>query len=400
MEYQKIWNGVTITSVVALCVLTVVFAIVTLNSQLRTIDKNGNIVYGLPSFRALKEAAKDVEGTMDGKFIQELIEKYDSSFDKKYLEENRGFLGTGGMTKYIVTNYVINYAYYGAYMSNGNDKIGLDYKFLDSEDSFYQKYKEAVKEHKLYVNELNGLFPYSAEQVSVLENKIEKIKTPFRVEYRTGLASINSYHKMEYPVFFILLAFCLSSIYAKDSNNGMDELILSSKYGRKKDMRARWIAGNLFTISAYLIFVGLLIIVHGSIASLHGLNASIQTMFFDSLYNINIGMGLLIIFFGGLLGVLVVANFVMFLSMKIKNSKVTTLAAIVMVVLLVRQTSTYSQIKLFNPIQFIGSELVVDYLFIGKMAVPHVVIVFLLASMYITVFQLFMKQSYKKYRIN
>ena len=149
LEYKKMWNKVSLISLVALSVLSVLFAIVTLNLQYRTIDSDGNMVKGLSSFRALKQASEDLEGVLDGDYIKELIEKYDSSYEKEYLAGNRGFLGTGGMTKYIVSNYVINYAYYGPYMSNGNEKVGLDYSFLDSEENFYRKYKEAVLEQIL-----------------------------------------------------------------------------------------------------------------------------------------------------------------------------------------------------------------------------------------------------------
>lgn len=119
-------------------------------------------------------------------------------------------------------------------MSNGNDKIGLDYAFLSSEESFYQKYKEAVLEQLLYVNEWNGLFPYTKEQISILQKRINAVKTPFKVAYHTGLANLNSYYGMEYLAFFILLVFCIAGCYAKDSTNGIDELVLSSRYGRKK----------------------------------------------------------------------------------------------------------------------------------------------------------------------
>ena len=223
------WNGISIVSVSALSILTIVFAVVTLNIQQRVLDKNGDIVSGLSAFRALKESAEDLEGVMDGEYIQNLIEKYNASYDKEFLEENRGFLGTGGMTKYIITNYVINYAYYGPYMSNGNDKIGLDYAFLSSEESFYQKYKEAVLEQLLYVNEWNGLFPYTKEQISILQKRINAVKTPFKVAYHTGLANLNSYYGMEYLPVFILLVFCIAGCYPKASTNGIEELVLSSR---------------------------------------------------------------------------------------------------------------------------------------------------------------------------
>ena len=400
MEYRKMWNKITIAAVIAMSVLTTLFTFIFLNIQQRTIDNNGEIVHGLQSYRALKEASEDLEGEMNGEYIQKLIKKYDSSFDKKYLEEHRGYLGTGGMTKYTIPNYVINYAYYGTYMTNGNDKMGLDYEFLKSEESFYQKYKEAVKEELLDVNEWNGLFSYSEEQIGVLDKKIERIKTPFRVEYHEGLSTLKSYFTLEYPVFFIVLAFALAATYAKDSVSGINELGLSSVYGRKKDMKARWIAGNLLTIVAYLIFIGLLIVEHGAIASLHGWNASAQTSWFSCLYNISIGTGILILFVGGLFGAMVMANFIMLLSMKTKSIKLTTVLSIVMVWLLVKQSSTYSQIKLFNPIQFKSESLIQEYFFVGNTAVPYFIVAFILMVLYITVFQLFIKQSYKKYYLN
>ncbi len=399
-EYKKMCNGISIVSLVALSILTVLFAIVTLNLQYRTIDSDGNVVNGLASFRALKEVSEDLEGALDGEYIRGLIEKYDSSYDKAYLAENRGFLGTGGMTKYTVSNYVINYAYYGPYMSNGNEKVGLDYDFLDSEESFYQKYREAVLEQLLYVNAENGLFPHSEEQISVLEQKIQNIKTPFQIACHMGWANVFGYFGMEYPVFFIILAFCLSGCYAKDSTNGMDELILSSICGRKRDMQARWIAGNLFTVVFYMIYVLVLIAVHGGIASLHGLGASAQTFWFECFHNFSVGTALLIVFFGGLAGALVMANLVMLLSIKLKNAKLTTVFGIIAVVLMFRQASTYSQMKMLNPLQFKESALLTDFLFVGNAIVPYFVIALLLSAAYITVCWLVLRLSYKKYRLN
>lgn len=400
LEYKKMWNRVSLISISCLFVLSALFAAITLNLQYRTLDKNGELVTGLSAFRALKEAAKDIEGEIDDAYLQELIADYNASFDKAYLEENRGFMGTGGMTKYQIPNYLINYAYYSAYMSNGNEKMGLDYEFLDSADHFYEQYKSAVLEQLLLVNEWNGLKLYSEEQIRVLEQKVDNLRIPFRVEYITGLANINGYLEMEYPVFFVLLAFCLASVFAKDSSNGIDELSLSSKYGRSYDMKARWISGNLFALTAYFIFIAILIVIHGAIGSLHGLSASIQGMWFECLYNINIGTGLLIVILGGMLGSLVFANIVMLLSMMLKKSKIVSVVGLLLIGILVKQAATYSQIKLFNPIRFKGSELLVDYFFVGNIAVPYFVIVLVLSILYIAVCGFLMKHSYTRYRLN
>ena len=150
----------------------------------------------------------------------------------------------------------------------------------------------------------------------------------------------------------------------------------------------------------YLIFILVLIVVHGGIASLHGLGASAQTFWFECLHNFSVGTALLIVFFCGLAGALVMANLVMFLSIKIKNTKLTTVFGIIAVVLMFRQASTYSQIKMFNPLQFKESALLTDFLFVGNAIVPYFVIALLLSAAYITVCWLVLRLSYKKYRLN
>ena len=165
-------------------------------------------------------------------------------------------------------------------------------------------------------------------------------------------------------------------------------------------MKARWLAGTLLTLTAYLFYVGVLMLVHGMIGSLHGLGASAQTFWFDCIFNISIGTGLLLIFFGGLAGALVIANIVMLLSMKIKNSKAAVVASIAVVMLLRKGTDTYSQIKLLNPIRFGGSESAYNFLFVGTAIIPYFVVVLILSIVYVAVLWLIMRLSYKKYYIN
>ena len=89
LEYKKMWNGLSFVSLVALSVLTILFAIVTLNLQYRTIGSDGNMVKGLASFWTLKEASEDLEGVLDDEYIRTLIEKYNASYDKAYKDHNK-----------------------------------------------------------------------------------------------------------------------------------------------------------------------------------------------------------------------------------------------------------------------------------------------------------------------
>lgn len=401
-EYRKLWNKVSVVTVIAMFVISSLhtFIYLDLNSQWRAIDKDGEIVSGLASYRALKEASKDIEGVMDGKYLKSLKDKYELSTDRKYLDEHRGFLGTGGMTKYMYPNYFVNYAYYSYYMSNGNDKIGIDYDFLDSEERFYKKYREAVREQLLYENKYGGLLKFTKQQLEVLDKKIAEISTPVKVAYCQGISNFMNWFNLEYPVFYVVLAFTLACTYAKDSLSGVSEISLSAANGRKKDFRARWIAGNLFAASVYLIFIGVLLAEHGAAATFSGFDASAQTYWFNCIFNINIGTGMILKIAGGLLGALVFANFTMLMSCVFKNIKPASAVSVLAALALTKLSGTYSQIKLLYPIQFSTDAVVKDFFFFGKILIPYAAVVMLLTIAYIGLFGSCLGRMNRKYYLN
>lgn len=401
-EYRKLWNKVSVVTVIAMFVISSLhtFIYLDLNSQWRAIDKDGEIVSGLASYRALKEASKDIEGVMDGKYLKSLKDKYELSTDRKYLDEHRGFLGTGGMTKYMYPNYFVNYAYYSYYMSNGNDKIGIDYDFLDSEERFYKKYREAVREQLLYENKYAGLLKFTKPQLEVLDKKIAEISTPVRVAYCQGISNFMNWFSLEYPVFYVVLAFTLACTYAKDSLSGVSEISLSAANGRNKDFRARWIAGNLFAASVYLIFIGVLLAEHGVAATFSGFGASAQTYWFSCIFNINIGTGMVLKIAGGLLGALVFANFTMLMSCVFKNIKPASAVSVLAALALTKLSGTYSQIKLLYPLQFSTDAVVKDFFFFGKILIPYAAVVMLLTIAYIGLFGFCLGRMNRKYYLN
>lgn len=401
-EYRKLWNKVSVVTVIAMFVISSLhtFIYLDLNSQWRAIDKDGEIVSGLAAYRALKEASKDIEGVMDGKYLKSLKDKYELSTDRKYLDEHRGFLGTGGMTKYMYPNYFVNYAYYSYYMSNGNDKIGIDYDFLDSEERFYKKYREAVREQLLYENKYGGLLKFTKPQLEVLDKKIAEISTPVKVAYCQGISNFMNWFNLEYPVFYVVLAFTLACTYAKDSLSGVSEISLSAANGRRKDFRARWIAGNLFAASVYLIFIGVLLAEHGVAATFSGFGASAQTYWFSCIFNINIGTGMVLKIAGGLLGALVFANFTMLMSCVFKNIKPASAVSVLAALALTKLSGTYSQIKLLYPIQFSTDAVVKDFFFFGKILIPYAAVVMLLTIAYIGLFGSCLDRMNRKYYLN
>lgn len=393
LEYRKMWDEVTWVSVIAMSVVVVLHLIVYLNLQYRAIDSRGQIVEGLASYRALLDASEEIKGTMDGDYIRALVESYNNSFDKAYMEEHRGFLGTGGMTKYMVPNYFVNYIYFGAYMSNGNNKVGLDYDFLESEEVFYRTYRETVLEH------LMELGTYSEEQARVLEKKISQLKTPFRTGYYQGLANLRCWFVLDYGLVLFALAFALAGVFGTDHSGGVTELTLSSRYGRKVNFDARWAAGNLLAVSVYLTYAAVQLVTNGLIAPLDGGGLPAQMFWFTCLHNITVGQGLLILFFGGLLGALVIGNMVMLVSIGVKNRRLASVLSVAVVFLIWRTRNLHGPVKMLHPANFKDDALIDEFLFIGNAVVPYFVIVLILTVVYTACFRVLIKLSYRNFGI-
>jgi hypothetical protein len=241
---------------------------------------------------------------------------------------------------------------------------------------------------------------YSEEQLSVLNKKADNVKTPFLTGYDQGLCNLRSWFIMDYSLVFFVLAFALAGVFSRDNVGGVTEMTLSARCGRKRNLNARWIAGNLFAASVYLLYLAVQILVNGAIGTLDGWNLSAQMLWTYCLHNITIGDGLLIMFFGGLLGVLVIGNIVMLFSMKLKNAKFAAVLSII-AVLLIKQTESaegmYGMKELFSPMCFEDDSLIMLYQFVGNVAVPYFIAVSIVAVLYVAVLYAGMRLSYKKY---
>lgn len=172
-------------------------------------------------------------------------------------------------------------------------------------------------------------------------------------------------------------------------------------------MNARVIAGNLFAVVSYGIFVGTLFITIGLVASLEGWNESAQIFWYICPYNMSFGTGILIMIFMGLLGVVIVANIIMLISINFRNSKVSTIISIGVIIIFLRLTQTENQLQLqLNPI-FFGTHFTTTNLtefeifhFIGELMIPYSLLSLILFGIYMTIIRLLTLRSYKKYRLN
>lgn len=394
-EFRKIWTQLTIISVISLVVVSTALNFLAYYSNHGGINSDGEIITGFKAFRIVKNEAKDTRGVMNQGYLDNLVKKFNSSKEKLEHEDKLG----NYLTKYDASNHIANFANYGK--DNFNIYMNLDFDFLKSEKDFYNQYKRSAIDAIQFDLQKNW-FKYTDNQMNKITEKINKIDTPFKVDYYEGISYLVWQYTTQFYFVIAVIGFALSSLFSKDSNNGIDELTLSSKFGRKKNMNARIIAGNIFAVVVYIIFVGILFIEHGAIGSLQGWNQSIQNVWPTCLYNISLGTGLLIMIGKGLLSTLLAANLVMSISIKVRYSKLATLLSLSSIWLLIRLTYTDNSLQLqLNPMYYsrvsLGSEV---FYFIGDLMIPYTLAFLVLGCVYMIIVRVLTVRQYKRYKLN
>lgn len=394
-ELKKLCNKTTRIAISSLVIIISVFVILGsyADSSIQVITENGDIVKGIIAHRVLREESLDIEGTLDTEYLNNLVKEYNFSKQKEVFKDNPH------MMKYRFVNYFINAIHYGANMMPFYSD--LDFDFLDTEEEFYEYYKKSLLNKR---KEFNGLFKYTDKQLKVIEQKIDKLE-PLKFGYNKGLTNFIESFSAYFTLLLIVIVFVIGTLFSKDAANGVDELLLSSKYGRKKIMNTKILAGNIMSSFIYLLFIITLLLIHGIFASLDGFTTSAQSYWINCISNINLGTGILIMIFRGFLAVLVIANLVIFISIVCRTSKFGVGGSLVILIMIIRGTYTTDMNKLHvNPI-FAATSLdgrLVDfevYYFINDVMIPYTAVFMVGVAIYLIVARVITILSYKKYSI-
>lgn len=182
-EFRKIWTKFTLTSVIYLVVVSTMLTAIGYYSNDGAINSEGQEVKGTKAFRVIKNESKGTSGVMDEEYIHNLVQDFNSSKEKANFEDRLGLW----LTRFDVSNHLINYANYGK--EKFNIYMGLDFDFLKSEKYFYNQYKKTVKDQILYDSQ-KLWFKYSDKNIEKINEKVDNIKTPFKVDYYEGINNL------------------------------------------------------------------------------------------------------------------------------------------------------------------------------------------------------------------
>ncbi|MGP1567744.1 MAG: hypothetical protein ACTTHM_03405 [Peptoanaerobacter stomatis] len=390
-------------SILVMCLMVLVgilHCLIYLNLQYRTVTSDGKLVEGLPAFRVYYEISKDLDGVLDDTYLKKITKEYNESYEKYFLANvDKGFLDTGGMMKYIKTNYLLNFPRLGVNFTNGNENMDLSYDFLKTADDYYKAYKKTLYESYLTFREWSGLKPFTEKEKQILKSKIEKLKTPFVIEDTWSLNNTDAYLHIEFSIMLFMVCIALSSLFAKDGINKISDMALSSKKGRSSYITARFFAGLIFTFVFAVIQFFAVYLVQGIIQGFDGFGASAQVGSSFCIWDISFGAVFIFRKIGFICGLLVVAGITMAVSIIVKRVKISIAVSSALTYFIMKISGGYDAWNFINPIRFNSYDVMTDVYFIFEVLVPYIVIILILTFIYLTICYLSVFFIGKKYRL-
>lgn len=222
--------------------------------------------------------------------------------------------------------------------------------------NFYSEWKKVgVRYSKSY----NG---YPKEEIAKIDSLYKKVKTPFYYEGTLLFELFISIYRKTYLFFFVFIILCLSDAYRKKAMSGVDEISLISKSGKGKFMFSKTISRLLFIALLFSMYYACILLISILInGGVNGWKTSIQLYESASIFSVTLGEAIVILYFTGLMGVLLISQTTLLISMISKNLKFTLSATSFFLLWLYQFTGNYDvnmveKTKLFlirlNPLRY------------------------------------------------
>lgn len=231
--------------------------------------------------------------------------------DKVLIEEmQKGYSDIDITTRYTTTKEYQLYARPYDSISNMiwqvTDDINID------ANSFYE-----IRNEKLRANLID---------LNLKDNEIDKhlelnkkVVTPFTYSYSKGYQRFVALNYTTGIFLIFGLTICITPIFAGEYTNKMDQILLSSKYGKNKLILAKLITGLSFTVMIALLFLGISLLEFLLIYGYEGSDAPLQIWSVLSSYPLLIKDVVKILIVCTTLASVWVISLTMYLSAKFKS---------------------------------------------------------------------------------
>lgn len=348
-ELKKLLSKKMNIIVIIVCLILITLLFSMSGQDFFATDMSGNSHKGKEAIIIRKKQIKEIAGTLTNeriieeiKKLQELRENPDNLITNSDVEKD---FSIEIYNEYLNNrlNLLVNinrvYASYDSIYINELLKLDLE----KNSKNFYETREQKIEEK---LNQSYDGKTYTPQEKEYWLEKSNNTKTPFEYDFYYGYSNLYSTYEL-LIIGVIAICICLASVFAGEYQNGTDKILLTTKYGKSKGVKAKIIASYIFAI--YLIFaIGSVFLMFGT----DGGNLPIQlsnilspyalTFFQSLLYNIAISYTVLL----GMVGL------TLFLSSKLKNP-MTVLVIDIAIIMLPVFLSIKSAFGTLNKILFL-----------------------------------------------
>lgn len=291
-ELKKIWRR-RMTKI-ALAVMVVLVVLSSVSDALFTKFSDGDTeVSGYAQIQQRAEASRLISGRLiDDTMLDDMRADVDISETDEIMQEARP--------------YDILYSYLWGLYGDADEAYASD------ADGMYQERLEGVRNLWNYQYLTDGEKAYWEQK--------EQAVSPYKWQYCDGWTSAFASGSVLNMMMFFLLAICLPGVFAEEHTRKTDQLILCSRFGKRKLYGAKLLAGVTFgVLSAVLLIMlawGLTLWLYGA----DGFDACMQMVRIDCSWTMTVGQAALMILGLTLVLAVLYSILVMFLVKLLKNS--------------------------------------------------------------------------------
>ncbi|WP_041701295.1 ABC transporter permease [Gottschalkia acidurici] len=328
-ELRRLWKGKQSKIFLGfIIIIPIAFFLLFTRTMTSTVKyEDGSLVHysTKESLEMRRKAEVKTDGTVTEERLLEGFDLYKRNLEKGFIKDN---LREDYMAYAPMINLIQELAFYPPYIDdfkydNGND-ITKDFV-----NNFYTIRDKKVE--KIFGYNFPKDSDRSKDKITELNKKIEK-PFVFSPGYKFWGVSIEHLGMITVILSFVCLIFN-SSIFSEVYDNRVDDIIKTTRYGRKDITIAKIFSHIISSILLYFLSIGIYVAILSVFLGTEGLNTSFQIRYIYSVAPMTLKQVLLSIIVGGLVSMLAMSAVMMLISSLTKKpSQSLTLGILVFVV--------------------------------------------------------------------
>jgi ABC-type transport system involved in multi-copper enzyme maturation permease subunit len=305
-------------------------------------NSNGHHIFisGIKAIHQKKEIM--VQGSITSNKIQKAIKNY-QEVTNKYGNIYADTVPQDTYNKKILpVEYIINRV--NTVYTDKKSGIPTDLSKISPDsigENFYKKYPQQIK---------NSIAESSAQDQAL--SLYEKVNKPFIYIYGYGSSDASDYLVILIFLLLIIFTFITASIFSAEYQTGADSILRCTKYGKGKLAISKIISAILICGITFAICISIFVVIVNNAFGWESLKTSLQSISGICLPALNVGQAQKITIAAGILTMLAVVSFNLFLSARCKNTTNSLILSII-VFLLPLILSSISSNNIINWIQAI-----------------------------------------------